>query len=395
MLHPDEGTIHAWLDGELRAHEAAPLEEHLAGCADCAGLVAEARGLVAASSRIVRALDIVPADVIPPVIPVKKIRPWYASAQIRAAAAVLFVAGASLVLLRSGRTPKAAHLMREAASTPAAVAIGDSLTRRDTATNTSAASSPAPIRSGPLPQVAAPPFDEPLSGRRAATTGSAVEKREKVGGEADASAEVISKIAENIVAPKIAADEKALGGRVADKLASSAAPAGPTAPPEPATPSAGLRSQTQQLRSAIPTDQVIVTGIVTTTSGAGFRQPLKEVKREVKADTTGSTVITVYEVSPGMQVTLIEFRPRQSAATRAEALTSSGEARKQAIAGTPAVPSPTAIPAPPVAPVASSAGQLDSLSWKNRATARAYTLKGPFTKAQLEALRQRLPEGRR
>ena len=65
MQHPEEGTIHAWLDGALSANEAAALESHVATCTACAAAVAEARGLIAASSRIVGHLDAVPGKVIP------------------------------------------------------------------------------------------------------------------------------------------------------------------------------------------------------------------------------------------------------------------------------------------------------------------------------------------
>lgn len=61
--HPDEGTIHAWLDGQLSAGEAGALQEHLDGCADCRAAVAEARGLVAASRRVLQALDEGPGGV--------------------------------------------------------------------------------------------------------------------------------------------------------------------------------------------------------------------------------------------------------------------------------------------------------------------------------------------
>ena len=60
MQHLDEGTIHAWLDGALSAEEAARTEAHVASCPACADAVAEARGLIAASSRILTALDNVP-----------------------------------------------------------------------------------------------------------------------------------------------------------------------------------------------------------------------------------------------------------------------------------------------------------------------------------------------
>lgn len=65
MKHLDEGTIHAWLDGALNEEEARYCEEHTASCEACRALVAEARGLVAGASRILSALDDVPAGVVP------------------------------------------------------------------------------------------------------------------------------------------------------------------------------------------------------------------------------------------------------------------------------------------------------------------------------------------
>jgi len=63
--HPDEGTIHAWLDGALDADSAARVEAHVRDCAACSALTAEARGLIAGSSRVVAALDDVPAGTRP------------------------------------------------------------------------------------------------------------------------------------------------------------------------------------------------------------------------------------------------------------------------------------------------------------------------------------------
>jgi anti-sigma factor RsiW len=40
MQHPDEGTIHAWLDGELPAEESASLEKHVAEREACTAAVA-------------------------------------------------------------------------------------------------------------------------------------------------------------------------------------------------------------------------------------------------------------------------------------------------------------------------------------------------------------------
>lgn len=76
MQHPEEGLIHAWLDGALPASEAAALESHVATCKECEATVAEARGLIAASSRIVGHLDAVPGKVIPAAAPKRRLPSW-------------------------------------------------------------------------------------------------------------------------------------------------------------------------------------------------------------------------------------------------------------------------------------------------------------------------------
>lgn len=61
----DDGEIHEWLDGELSAARVAELEALTHASPEFARRVAEARGLIAASSRILGALDEVPAGVLP------------------------------------------------------------------------------------------------------------------------------------------------------------------------------------------------------------------------------------------------------------------------------------------------------------------------------------------
>lgn len=65
-VHPDEGTIHAWLDDALDADASAGVAEHVAGCASCEARVAEARGLIAGAARVVGLLDDQPAPLIKP-----------------------------------------------------------------------------------------------------------------------------------------------------------------------------------------------------------------------------------------------------------------------------------------------------------------------------------------
>ena len=94
MNHLDEGTIHAWLDGALDADRARAVEAHAASCAQCSALVAEARGLVAGASRILTALDDVPAGVTPKRSPTWGPRAWR---QWRAAPWVMGIAAALML----------------------------------------------------------------------------------------------------------------------------------------------------------------------------------------------------------------------------------------------------------------------------------------------------------
>lgn len=113
MQHLDEGTIHSWLDGALSADEAARVSAHAEVCPQCAAAVAEARGFIAASSRILTALDNVPGGVVP-IDARAKPRNW---AAWRAAAAVLVVALGSFAVLRDRMGTQ--RSMSEAAATSA------------------------------------------------------------------------------------------------------------------------------------------------------------------------------------------------------------------------------------------------------------------------------------
>lgn len=122
MQHPDEGTIHSWLDGALSAEEAARVEAHVKECPECAAAVAEARGFIAGASRILTALDNAPRGVIPAATPKKRIDPWV----LRVAATVLVVAAGTLVVVRNqgGNTQTQSTLAERvsATSVPAAAA---------------------------------------------------------------------------------------------------------------------------------------------------------------------------------------------------------------------------------------------------------------------------------
>jgi anti-sigma factor RsiW len=135
MQHLDEGTIHAWLDGALSPDEAARVEAHAKECPECAAAIAEARGFIAASSRILTALDHVPRGVVPAAVQKKRFDPFV----WRIAATLLVVAAGTLVVVRTRggdsrlqATAADSALLNQASSTsvatPALAGAGSSAT---------------------------------------------------------------------------------------------------------------------------------------------------------------------------------------------------------------------------------------------------------------------------
>ena len=57
MWHPDEGSLHAWIEGQLPADEAQRVASHVEHCDECQRAVTEARGVIAGASRVVGFLD--------------------------------------------------------------------------------------------------------------------------------------------------------------------------------------------------------------------------------------------------------------------------------------------------------------------------------------------------
>ena len=124
-VHVDEATVHAWLDGALAPGEAARVAAHVEGCAACAEMVAEARGLIAASSRILSALDHVPADVVPAR---RRAVPWYRGWPVRVAASVVVAVVGGMVVadrlhLVAPTAREASPVMAPAVARPAPVAV--------------------------------------------------------------------------------------------------------------------------------------------------------------------------------------------------------------------------------------------------------------------------------
>jgi len=165
--HVDAGTVHAWLDGQLSPDEAAHVEAHTASCPACSAVVAEARGYIAASTRILNSLDSVPARVLPQARR-RRVPGW----QLRiAAAAVVMVAGTALVLHQRGGAARIASSI----AADRAVAPAGQANHRDVG----APAAPPPAPPG-QPTMAAPRASKPMASppESAALAAKALKKQE-------------------------------------------------------------------------------------------------------------------------------------------------------------------------------------------------------------------------
>jgi anti-sigma factor RsiW len=185
--HPDEGTIHAWLDGAFDAPTAAAIEAHVASCPSCAERVAEARGLIAGASRVVSALDDVPSGVAPAwgrgpsaagaTSAARSGGAWrrFRVTPARAAiAATIFVAlGVTLTRERTAPEAELAKSTVAAASSPAAAPVlpHDQLLDSAVKRNAAAASPPRVVQAAPGPDLTPPPAANESPARLADTTG--------------------------------------------------------------------------------------------------------------------------------------------------------------------------------------------------------------------------------
>ena len=109
MSHVDEGTLHAYLDGELPAADRAALESHVAQCAACRANLAEERALIARAGQLLAAAQ--PAD--RPAPPLQQLRqrpvrrPWHVRTPVAWAASVVLALVAGYSLRESGGNPAA------------------------------------------------------------------------------------------------------------------------------------------------------------------------------------------------------------------------------------------------------------------------------------------------
>jgi hypothetical protein len=347
MQHLDEGTIHSWLDGALSADEAARVEAHVAECPQCAAAVAEARGFIAAASRILTALDNAPRGVVPAAAPRRRVDPlvW------RVAATVLVVAAGTLVVVRSR---------------------GVNERVMSSATDNSRLSQPAISTRAPIPAITAP-----ISAADKSAPKSAVINAPARGHSQPTGAQAGSKLS--------ASEGKSLaaGAARAGQIPPAFEGVGAAAPSAPAS---------QPSRAA---------GVVS----IGVASEPERLK--VVASTPKIANVTLYEVAPGDTVTLTETIPmlldqvvvtgagtaiaRQSGGKSA----ATSKARVDATIGA-ASDSQFTMRTRLSAPTAAALGREGNhiIKWTDPATGNTLTLTGRLPEARLQEIRIRIERER-
>jgi anti-sigma factor RsiW len=403
MQHPDEGTIHAWLDGELPEDQANEIAAHASDCPECSALVAEARGLIAASTRILTALDNVPAGVIPEEAaqlpaPARR-RRWYNRTDIRAAAALLIVAGVSFLVVQrdSGASRETLMVTDKVQPVPAPVANRAAVEPSVAAPlAASPAASPAaePMTATPPPAVSSIAGTVKVTSKRSKAADSAYFLGERSAAGAARPVEPAFGMVEGQVIDK--SNDKGLAsaqvilrgtslGALTDKdgrFSITNIPVG-----EQHLTVRRIGYQQQNIALAVSDDasvtvnvvltpqmtslsEAVVTGVATTGNVASLSL------RVLSVDSATTTRRTVYEISQGVGVTLAESPVNAGKEER----DFSAQLKSSAQASAKVAQSMIAAAAP--APV------INTISWAEHG--RRYTLSGPLTIDELQALKVRL-----
>jgi hypothetical protein len=369
MQHLDEGTIHSWLDGALSSADAARAEAHVAECPQCAAAVAEARGFIAASSRILTALDNAPRGVIPVAAPVKRMNPlvW------RVAATVLVVAAGTLVVVQNRETTEPLKAVSENQTT---------------------------ILSQPTEE-AVPP-----RGSDAATAAAANAALPKA---------TVSKTLDGVLgeAPGRAAAVASAKKAATSNFGSGVTTGAPKAPAERALMRDERTAVVSDLaRAPAPAARVTLSGVA---AGAAMDAAIQPEMLKVVSDyrQTGAKV-TLYEVTPGDTVTLTEsipaalktirIRGTTSMAPQATGKTAAAPSRDRTDAVTAAVPesrrtgevaaAAPAMLAPPPTAQTGTAMTVHTITWTDPATGSRLMLSGRMPESRLQEIRIRIERDR-
>lgn len=293
MQHLDEGTVHAWLDGALAGDEVAAVAKHVAECRECAAMVAEARGMIAAAGNIISALDGVRGGVIPAGGPLvagqrslwRRLRFTPARAAL---AATLLIAIATMLTVRSVPRPGVP------ATTTSNRQIGAP------GTDTFQASRPV------APAVTASTSEEAPRASGKATT-STRRVGQSIATPANQASSPAAELATKALtpdstrkvdnAPRLAADSVA--SAVADRAVPPLAPSTPAnlagvanagASPTKAATDARAAARDRQASRVLPLEEVIVTGAVAATSALQPSIGGTEGCYQIRADSASSAL---------------------------------------------------------------------------------------------------------
>jgi len=398
MQHLDEGTIHSWLDGALAPDEAAQVEAHVGECPECAAAVAEARGFIAASSRILTALDNAPRGVIPVAAPKRRVDPivW------RVAATLLVVAAGTLAVFRNGgRNAEISSTSADSNATTITV-VAPAVPGRDESAKTTAETAPPITRSENLPRNAAiasaqptvKPTEKSVERRRAT---DAVGATKQTLAAAPPSVSDLGKTRALAPQPNMPARENAAAGQVSGVAGGQISPSSGYVNAEPAPPRILIRGS-----SSLLTARDSVTAVT----------PLKIVgtRRQIGAR------VTLYEVAPNDTVTLTELMSTQLEAVVTTAMPTvpqEGRGAKSSAAAAPqradaavanpqdsqreavgAVAQPRAPSAPAPVTGIETANGVTTITWKDATSGSVLKLSGRIPAAQLQLIKFRIEQER-
>jgi hypothetical protein len=381
MQHLDEGTIHSWLDGALSAEEAARVSAHVEECPQCAAAVAEARGFIAASSRILTALDNVPRGVAPAGERAKP-RNW---AAWRAAAAVLVVALGSFAVLseRMGTDRSRSEMAATGARSRAADVAADS------PSGVTVPSATLPANDMPTAKVLTKPAT-PVRAAKPSAFGKIEDQAAQGQEKASASAVVSSSAAVADVRPEARADKVALqnfgaapmkapaeplSGQVAGVASSvhvagaamGGVPAGPTSIRVVGTPR--VIGEKRTLYELAPGDTVLLAEVLNVQLNSVVVTALGTTRVAQSADTSGGRQIRLRGASS---------RPVASDSQRSNA------------APSPAAAPPVPASAPP--PAVETLNGVTTLTWTDPASGNTMKLSGRHSAGELIEIRRRIEQ---
>lgn len=388
MPHPDEGTIHAWLDGALPPDESSAVESHVSECPECSAAVAEARGLIAASSRILSALDAVPGGVIPvtgemsgsaaapsPRAAMRWGRGRQWGGYMARAAAVLLLAVGVRAAFRSEREPTLTA-GADGASVPASGAASASERAMPAPPEFGGPPASAPARAAEPPKALS--RDERVATRARASAGgmaSAGAAGSEVGGVHGAPARTASVGARPAARQDAGVAANARAGAVSDLTMKSARVVEPRPVEEAAERKSATAPESPPLR-LVQGWTVVATSVEATPDGPARR--------------------TTYDVRPGVRV---ELEERIAVPTATDAVAQAAAPQDVAVAPRSgrmretSASSGTATATAPTAALGSTAlerASVPSIRWTS-AGGTELVLRGALSIAELRALRARIP----